>query len=69
MKMMFSYSKFNQDISNWDVSYASDMSYMFNESDFSQDISKWRIYDSCDRKHMLSKFLKKNKRFCPKIIK
>ncbi|CAH8184872.1 hypothetical protein VAE142_1000002 [Vibrio aestuarianus] len=35
---------FNQDISNWDVSNATDFGYMFkNRIDFNQDLSKWNV--------------------------
>ena len=42
---MFSWCvAFNQDISNWDVSNVTDMSYMFcNCKVFNQDISKWDV--------------------------
>lgn len=36
-------SKFNGNISNWNVSNAEDMSYMFNQSYFNGDISKWNV--------------------------
>ena len=34
---------FNGDISNWDVSNVTDMTYMFRESRFDGDISKWDV--------------------------
>jgi surface protein len=40
---MFSGSKFNTDISEWNVSNVEDMQYMFYESDFNRDISNWKI--------------------------
>lgn len=41
---MFAYPRFNQDISAWDVSSATDMSFMFRFSlDFNQDISSWDV--------------------------
>jgi len=40
---MFSYSEFNQDISQWNVSNVKDMGLMFHESQFNQDISKWNV--------------------------
>ena len=43
MSDMFLYSKFNQDISNWDVSNVTNMSRMFTFSSFNKDISKWNI--------------------------
>ena len=55
---MFCWCKsFNQDISNWDVSNVTDMSYMFSFcKNFNQDISNWdvsnikkysAIFDNC----------------------
>jgi hypothetical protein len=41
MKSMFYRSKFNGDISNWDVSHVHEISYMFKNSEFTGDISKW----------------------------
>jgi len=40
---MFSYSKFNSDISNWDVSNVTDMTSMFFNSNFNGDISQWDV--------------------------
>ena len=39
----FIIQNFNRDISNWDVSSVTDMSYMFNESNFNGDISNWDV--------------------------
>jgi len=36
------------DISNWDTSNVTDMSYMFYESKFNQDISKWNTLNVTD---------------------
>ena len=41
MKYMFAYSKFNGDISNWDVSNDTDTESMFLRSKFIGDISRW----------------------------
>jgi len=38
---MFTGSKFNGDISTWNVSKVKDMSWMFKDSEFNGDISKW----------------------------
>ena len=38
---MFGNSKFNQDISKWDVSNVVNMAYMFSRSNFNKDISDW----------------------------
>ena len=40
---MFRNSKFNQDISNWDVSNVKNMKSIFQESKFNKDISKWKL--------------------------
>ena len=38
---MFQYSKFNGDISKWDVSNVKDMGEMFNESPLEKNPPKW----------------------------
>lgn len=43
MASMFRFSKFNQDISAWDVSRVTDMGGMFSFSEFNQDISSWDV--------------------------
>jgi surface protein len=43
MKEMFYHSKFNGDISNWDVSNVINTEHMFQESEFNQNISKWNL--------------------------
>ena len=48
MTGMFDRSKFNQDISNWDVSKVKKMDFMFCFSKFNQDISKWKIDKDCN---------------------
>ena len=40
---MFDESKFNGDISKWNVSKVENMSSMFAHSDFNKDISKWNV--------------------------
>ena len=40
---MFKFSKFNKDISNWNVSKVTSMIDMFAESEFNQDISNWNV--------------------------
>ena len=40
---MFLWSKFNGDISQWNVSNVKNMSCMFQCSNFNRDISKWDV--------------------------
>ena len=40
---MFSYSKFNQPIGDWDVSKVKNITRMFFKSEFNQDISNWNV--------------------------
>jgi uncharacterized protein YegJ (DUF2314 family) len=40
---MFCWSKFNSDISKWDVSSVEDAERMFEYSDFNNDISDWKF--------------------------
>ena len=51
---IFSYaSTFNQDLSKWDVSAATNMVYMFSDaSAFNQDLSKWDVSAVTDMKFM-----------------
>jgi surface protein len=49
---MFYGSRFNNDISKWDVSKVTDMEIMFKYSAFKQDISNWKINHNCDIKEM-----------------
>ena len=43
MERMFYNSKFNRDISRWDVSKVKRMNSMFAYSEFNQDISRWKV--------------------------
>jgi surface protein len=43
MAHMFCWSKFNSDISKWDISNVEEMWGMFCGSKFNQDLSKWDI--------------------------
>lgn len=52
---MFAYPGFNQDISAWDVSSATDMSFMFRFSlNFNQDISSWDVSNVTNMRNMFS---------------
>ena len=44
---MFDRSKFNCDISNWNVSNVENMYRMISNSRFNQDISNWKIDKDC----------------------
>ena len=47
---------FNGDISQWDVSNVTDMSFMFSScKSFNQDISKWDVSKVTDMSFMLSR--------------
>ena len=55
MSYMFTYSKFNGDISNWDVSNVKSMQEMFYNSKFTGengDISKWDVSNVKDMDYM-----------------
>ena len=55
---MFTYSYFNSNISDWDVSNVTDMCRMFYyNKEFNQNISNWVINDNCDTDKMFY--------FCP----
>mgnify|MGYP005995694705 CR=1 FL=1 len=58
LEFMFSESKFNGDISNWNVSKVVDMRGMFEYSRFNGDISKWNVENVVDMSWMFyySKF-------------
>ena len=45
-------SKFNGNISEWDVSSVKDMRGMFAYSNFNQDISNWKINKDCNINHV-----------------
>ena len=48
MSSMFFLSKFNGDLSEWDVSSVTDMRWMFQNSKFNGDISQWKINKNCN---------------------
>lgn len=54
MWMMFMGSNFNQNISSWDVSGATDMSDMFSYSEFNQDIGNWDVSNVTNMASMFS---------------
>ena len=57
MSHMFTYSKFNGDISKWDVSNVKDMGYMFWDSSFTAkngDISNWDVSNVKNMRRMLT---------------
>ena len=43
MSWLFFQSKFNGDISRWNVSRVEDMNHMFKESQFNQNIERWDV--------------------------
>jgi len=55
MRGIFAYSKFNQDISNWNVSNVKDMQGMFYKSKFNKDISNWDVSNVKDMSWMFKK--------------
>jgi len=66
MHEMFEKSKFNGDISKWDVSNVSMMDEMFHGSIFNQDISNWKIKKSANIKNMF-KTCKIKEEYKPKL--
>ena len=61
MSYMFYNTTFNEDISSWNVSTVTDMSYMFNTADaFNQDISSWDVSNVTDMQYMFSGALPAN---------
>ena len=55
MYHMFYHSKFNGDISNWDVSNVIDMESMFEYSKFNRCISNWDVSNVKNMAHMFHK--------------
>jgi len=56
MHNMFYHSRFNGDISNWDVSQVTDMSYMFAwTTAFNGDISTWNVARVTDMHGMFAR--------------
>ena len=54
MSDLFSGSKFNGNISKWNVSNVKDMSYMFSESTFNGEIWEWNIGKVEDMSYMFA---------------
>ena len=50
---MFSDSKFDSDISDWNVNNVTDISYMFQFNQFNGDISGWDISKVTNMKYLL----------------
>mgnify|MGYP002516597932 CR=1 FL=1 len=50
----FILSQFNGDISMWDVSSVTDMSWMFNHSSFNGNISNWDVSNVTSMRGMFS---------------
>ena len=55
MQSIFRYSRFNGDISNWDVSRVTDMRMMFYRSAFKGDISTWNVARVTDMRGMFDR--------------
>ncbi|EAR10200.1 BspA family leucine-rich repeat surface protein [Reinekea blandensis] len=54
-RSMFTFNEaFNQDVSTWDTSAATDMAFMFADSYFDQDLSNWDIENVKDMNGMFS---------------
>ena len=60
---MFSNTRFNRCISNWDVYNVDYMNMMFYKSDFNGDISEWKVSNVTDKSDMFidSGFSSRNK--------
>ena len=54
MQMLFAYSKFNGNISKWNVSNVKDMIGMFAYSEFNKDISEWDTSNVVDMQYMFN---------------
>ena len=54
MSCMFLKSRFNGNISNWDVSNVEDMSWMFGRSVFDGDLANWDVSNVKNMNHMFS---------------
>lgn len=54
MSEMFRNSKFNGDISQWDVSNVKNMNNIFELSEFNSDISNWDVRNVKDHDNMFT---------------
>jgi len=52
MKGMFCHSSFNQDISKWNTSKVTDMSWMFERTPFNKPIGNWDVSNVTDMSWM-----------------
>ena len=53
MSTLFLETNFNGDISQWDVSNVTDMSWVFSECEnFNKDLSKWDVSNVKDYRHI-----------------
>jgi surface protein len=66
---MFSGSKFNGDISKWDVSKVKNMAGMFENSQFNGDINNWNVSEKTDKTDMFKKSLLEKEGKHPKWYK
>ena len=54
MSYLFYKTKFNGDISKWNVRNVKNMMWMFTESHFCKDISNWKINSHCNASWMFN---------------
>ena len=55
MRAMFAGTKFNQDISNWNTSKVTDMSYMFSSATaFNQPLNTWDVSNVTNMSYMFA---------------
>ena len=55
MEGLFDHSKFDGDISKWNVGNVTNMGSMFEHSKFNGDISEWDVSGNCDTEDMYEK--------------
>ena len=54
IRNVFSFTKFNGDISRWNVSNITNMSMVFSNTEFSGDISKWNVSNVTNMREMFA---------------